>query len=163
MRRKWIRVELSKEDNRINNYESTHFRAIEHRATGLQPSISWAHSFSTWTQPSSLVRFSRWDCVPEGVCVRVKKCGKWCWVCEGQGSWEFPVRSEWAGQTSRIKPGLCSVALYMAPLLWPLSLSLCSFHTPFSNCLLLTRFAQCHLYLCCSCSSCWKSWRWDCG
>ena len=54
-------------------------------------------------------------------------------------SWEFPVRSKWAGRSSRIKPGLCSVALYTAPLLWPLSLALfLLFPHPFSNRLQLT-------------------------
>ncbi|MED6288979.1 hypothetical protein CHARACLAT_031703 [Characodon lateralis] len=39
------------------------------------------------------------------------------------------VRSERAGQTRRIKPGLCFVSLYMSPLFQPPLLS--SFHTPF--------------------------------
>lgn len=134
----WIKV--AKEDTIINNYKSTHCWATERRAPELQPSFSRVHSFSTWAQPSSLVRLSK----PVGLCVRVKSVVSGNeWVSEGWGSWEFPVRSKWTGQTSRIKPGLCSVALYMAPLLWPLSLTLLFPH-PFSNCLLLTRFPKCN-------------------
>ncbi len=121
----WIKVAI--EDTIINNYKNTHCWATERRAPELQPSFSRVHSFSTWAQPSSLVRLSK----PVGLCVRVRSVvSDNEWVCEGWGSWEFPVRSKWAGQTSRVKPGLCSVALYMAPLLWPLSRSLSTLSTP---------------------------------
>lgn len=65
------------------------------------------------------------------LCVKAKKSLRSEGEPVGWGSWMFPGRSEGAGQTRRIKPGLCSVSLYMGPL--PQPPSLCSVHTPFPD------------------------------
>lgn len=105
---------VSKMHKTANTNESTHCWATECRAPELQPAFSRPHSFSTWAQPSSPVGLSKLA----GLRVRVKSVVSVNErVCEGPGSREFPVRSKWAGQTSRIKPCLCSAALYI--LLWP--------------------------------------------
>lgn len=75
------------------------------------PAILLQGPFILHMDAAILSLVSRWECVWVKSVVSGNE-----WVCEGRGSREFPVRSKWAGQSGRIKPGLCSVALYMAPL-----------------------------------------------
>lgn len=75
----WFSVDNPFKQRMLRRYEITYCWAIERWAPGLQSSFSTAHSFSTWTQPSCLVRL-RVKLVRLGV--KVKRVVKWRWEGE---------------------------------------------------------------------------------